>query len=475
MNLLAGEGLRNFNGVEVVTQPPLFHLLLAFTMLFGIEPLETGRLVNAAAFGLTILASGLWLRRSLRSRLLALFATLSIMAAHSLNHYAGAFLSEAVFILLTLLALIWLESFLDRKADWSTLLCAALFTALAALSRYTGVVLILTGVMLLLACREMAFSVRLKRAAVFGAVTSIPLAAVMARNWLISGLPTGDRSSATGQSIADSLRQTIDVFNQWSQIWRFPNWDVYLWTAAGLVALAAASAAVLSHRNSTRHPPNEYTSSGLWPALPFGAFALVYMAFIGIAATLTPLASTYSRFMVPAYVPLLLTGALLLDRFLPMGGEGRIDRAKWVLASIILVGVLAHTGISAQRELRLTAHAVERGYSGNAYNPAYWNDSETLKYLRANRLEGRIFSNAPSILWFSDMTAAVGRYAQIPFPVDLDDLARWIKGDSGKPTIVWFYAPNLQYPYRYSHLDIRSLPGVETVAELSDGVVLRVR
>ncbi len=73
------------------------------------------------------------------------------------------------------------------------------------------------------------------------------------------------------------------------------------------------------------------------------------------------------------------------------------------------------------------------------------------------------------------MTAAVGRYAQIPFPVGLDDLAGWIERGYGKMAIVWFYAPNLQYPYRYSHLDIRSLPGVEMAAELSDGVVLRVR
>ena len=39
--------------------------------------------------------------------------------------------------------------------------------------------------------------------------------------------------------------------------------------------------------------------------------------------------------------------------------------------------------------------------------------------------------------------------------------------------IVWFYHVN-RHLYDYDHLEIRALPGVETVADLTDGVVFRV-
>ena len=129
----------------------------------GIEPLEAGRLVNAAAFGLTILAAGLYLRSNLRSQWLTLGATVAILASLPLSHLAAYFRTEALFVLLTLLALIQLAAFLHRKTD-AALYWAAVFAALAALTRYPGVVLIAIGVLILLPLA------RRRHTLVFGAI-----------------------------------------------------------------------------------------------------------------------------------------------------------------------------------------------------------------------------------------------------------------------------------------------------------------
>ena len=179
LNFLAGEGWRHFAGGLTVGLPPFFPLLLVVGGWVGIEPLEVGRWVNATAFGLTILVAGCWLRSHLRARWLALAATTIIAGASlPLSELASAIMTEPLFVLFTLLALMQLAAFLQR-GERTSLWWAAVFTALAALTRYPGVVLIGAGILMLLVRRAPPLVARLKDAVVFGAIPSIPLAGVL--------------------------------------------------------------------------------------------------------------------------------------------------------------------------------------------------------------------------------------------------------------------------------------------------------
>ena len=153
-NLMAGKGLQDFRGVGLLQWPPLFPLILAAVGLAGIEPLDAARLVNVTACGLIILVSGLWLRRSLRSPLLAMGAVLALSTSYPLGYFSSFIITEAIFVLFTLLALMQMETFSSRTVRWRHLVLAALFTALAALTRYAGIAVIVTGIFMLLLCRE---------------------------------------------------------------------------------------------------------------------------------------------------------------------------------------------------------------------------------------------------------------------------------------------------------------------------------
>ena len=466
LNFLAGEGLRDFTGQPLTLCPPLLPLLLAAGGWVGIEPLVAGRLIYAAAFGLIILAAGCWLRSNLRSRWLVLAATAIIAASLPLNYWAPRLRSSPLFVLPALLALIQLAAFLNRRTA-ASLWWAAVFTALAALTRYPGVALIAAGVLILLPLA------RLRHTLIFGAISSLPLLAVLARNWAVTGdltQATGDRTgtlSPSGQSLADGVRQIVDVFHEWTVLPNAPDGFTHLlWLAVAATVLASAVVILRALRPDQKAAPAYFR---LGPAIPFGGFVLTYLVFMVVAVPLTSEAQIHSRYLLPIYVPLLLTAVFLLDRFLSITASW-MGAIRYGLAALVLLATLAYVGFSTGENLRRTAKVWVVGHEQDwMYNTPYWQQSETLNYIRSlrdNRVEGRVYSNKKSLAWFADGTVAPGKYLSIPREMG------WPKIEAGAH-IVWFDKFYHRSFLSYDDTDLRLLPGVETVAELADGVVFR--
>ena len=490
MNFLAGEGWQSFGGNPLVGWPPLFPLLLAACGWIGIEPLEAGRWINAIAFGLTILVAGCWLRSHLRSQWLVLAATVVLMVSLPLSHFASSFLTEPLFFLFTLLALIKLAAFLQHGGR-TPLLLSAVFTALAALTRYAGVVQIGAGVLILLPLA------RLRHTLVFGAVSSLPLLAILAHNWAVAGTLTGKRKGS-GQPLSEGLSQTVNIFREWAIppnvpdgladyfLWittglGAPDWfGSFLWVVTGLVVVATGAVVVgfgrgLGMGENRTAPAHSHSSLG--PALLFGVFALIYIIFLVVVLPFVIPVGIYSRYLLPVYAPLLLAATFLLDRFLCIKVAGWVAAAKWSLASFILLGALAHIGLSAHRNLGLTAQARVAGYEQDwTYNVAAWQHSAILNYVRTNLRDGRTYSNNPFLVWFADRTAAIKKHWALPSELrDWTQYARWwTERGEDQAYIVWIKDDYRSIYYDYNDLDLRFLPGVEVATEASDGVVFRV-
>ncbi len=473
-NFLAGEGWREYSGKPLTGWPPLFPLLLAALDGIGIDPVEGGRWVHAAAFGWIIWAAGLYLHSHLRSRLLGLAATAIIAASLPLTHFVVRFLTEPLFVLLTLLALIQLASFLNRGGRTS-LWWAAVLTALAALTRYPGVALIGTGVLLLLVRRTPPLAARLKDALAFGTVSSVPLAGVLVHNWAISGSLTG-RKEMSGQSLSDGLSQIVEVFGEWVVPPNVPDGVAYLlWLVVGLVGLAAVVLGVPRMRSNS-HKPDPVTppSVGLGPMLPFGGFALAYLVFMIVVVPFAVGQAIDSRYLLPVYVPLVLAAVLLLDRFLSIEATGRMGAIRSVLTSLVLLGACAHVGFSVDRHIHITRQVWTAGNKPWMINSRSWEESDILHYIRDNPINGKIFSEKPSLAWFWSRTAAPTEHhlllAETLIHNFTSAIMEWTEGDGGH--VLWFR--KWKPAYDLDELDIRVLPGVEPVAELSDGVVFRV-
>ena len=74
-NLLSGIGLLDHEGLPFTKWPPLFPLLLAALGAVGVDPLQGGRLLNAAAFGLSVFVTGQFLRFQMCATTLVILGT----------------------------------------------------------------------------------------------------------------------------------------------------------------------------------------------------------------------------------------------------------------------------------------------------------------------------------------------------------------------------------------------------------------
>ena len=474
-NLIAGEGLQDFRGAGLLPWPPLFPLLLAAIGLVGIEPLDAGRLVNVASCGLIILVSGLWLRRSLKSPFLAIGAVLALATSYPLGYFSSFILTDAIFVLFTLLALMRMESFSNRKVRWKPLALAALFTALAALTRYAGIAVVVTGVLVLLLYAGGTLAERLNRAAVYGAISAAPVGTVFARNYLLFGDYDRD-ATRIGQPLLTSLEQAAVLFHEAVMPANVSGWvgTSFLWS---FVLAVSAGVAFTCTRRSARERALRHrrtpgaSSTSRESARPLAVFSLVYLTFILLVVSWVGNPSGIAmRFLLPLYVSLFLLGAWLFDRLCHIGAHGWRGVAKWTAASLILIVCLGHFGLWARKSLDLTTESLEVGFVGDTFNTVRWDQSETIAYLRANPVDGRVYCNnfglLHSLLALETGTNVRGQYPTLPEKIkqlaDIEDGAYvvWIRHSSSSA-------------YDFDDTNLRALPGLETVAELSDGVIFR--
>ena len=486
-SLLAGEGLEDFRRTRPSPKPPLFPLLLAAAGLAGIEPLDAGRLVNVTAFGLIVLLSGLWLRRSLESPFLVVGATLALATSYPLGYFSSFIMADAVCILFMLLALMQMEAFPKRTVVWRSLVLAAVFAALASVTRYAGIAVILTGVAMLLLRRQSPLVARLACAAFYGAISSVAVGAVFVRNHVLYGnfYRENDRIP-----LSESFSRTAGAFHEALIPVNAPGWlDAVLpWTFALAIPAVAAMYVYYAAIERKAKPPRKHPAAALlartfnlsvWgPALPFAMFSFVYLTFI-LAAMTWGYSSTgiLPRHYLPLYVSLFLLGAWLFDRFLGIRLHGWRAAAGRVSACLVLVACLGLFGLWAKRGFDLTIQALESGFIGNTFNTVQWIESETIEYLRENPIDARVFCNRfgllHGLLALKARTGVRGKYPTLP--KKLHRLTESIEAGriEGGTWIVWLKSvEDSRYDFNDTHL--RTLPGVETVAELSDGVIFHV-
>ena len=99
-----GTGFVGYDGYFLVLQPPLYPIILAaIKILMFIDPLFSSGYVNSILFGLIIYFSGLFLLKHLRSYILVILGTISILVSFVFIQLSLMALSEPLFILLILL------------------------------------------------------------------------------------------------------------------------------------------------------------------------------------------------------------------------------------------------------------------------------------------------------------------------------------------------------------------------------------
>ena len=476
-SLLAGDGFLEWNGARYQGGGPLFPLLLAAAGLFGIDVIAAAGYVNAAAFGLTVFAVAAWLKRRLRSPLLAVWAGCACAASLALASAAAYAWTEIVFVLCTVVSLSLLDRFLSRPTAPALLLAAAAAAA-ACLTRYVGVTLIGAGALILLLRNDLEMRARLRDTALWAAVSLAPVGGWIARNLLVLGSPLGTAYPEEFSGLL-SLHRATGEFALW--LLGPTGFDllngalgsvtgIELAGPATVPAIVAKSVLLAAPALGAGYALARYRPGFLRANRTVLTVAIVYAAaywlflvvFVAVNDWVYPV-----RYLLPLFPPLLVVATLVLDGLLAKRSFTNAAPAKHAgpAAAAVPLAVALVMSLWLAQQAGAAYGAVKTWL-----NDPGWSESDVIRYLRANRLDGDVWSNEPPALYFATEQRRLGTISQSLAEVT-DHLANWQPAKS--VYVVLFESAFRNHDYRAD--DLAALPGVERVADLDDGVILHRR
>lgn len=468
-NLLSGNGFGgpSYSGewIPAVHYPPLFPTLLAGIGIFGMDPIEGARWLNAVLFGSNIVLIGLCLYALIRSFFLSVAASFLMLISFPMVLVHSMAWSEPLLIFFGILGIYFLALYIE-KANGLILLASSVAVGLAFLARYIGISLVATGVAATLLLTREGWRKRLIHTGIFCSISCAPMGLWVARNLAIAGTATGRKTAFHPLNLGhlESLLETVST-------WLFPVSDSPLggWLSIPVLILLGFIALIATRQGQQDKRPD---GIGRLPAL-LGFFTMSYgllLAFsISFLDAQTPLDN---RILSPVYVAAAFLFLCLLHILL-----SRPKTKGTRILSLFAGAVLVLLSIS---QLGQSASWLERSYKhGVGYASREWNQSQLMKYVRTLDPNVPIFSNGPDIVHL-----LTGRPAyMIPRRIDPgtilpndsygDELAAMRNElQEKKGVVVYFYKISWRW-YLASESETREKLNLNPIVRTEDGAVYR--
>ena len=433
-----GEGLQYFAYTSPFVQwPPLFPLILAIPELLSIDLLTFSMYFNAI-----VMALALWIgSRTIRqlSKVIFMPTLFILMGLFSFPLLKMSFFvwSEPLFILFTatVFHILLTADFdtINREGFARPVLLMAVITALACLTRYIGVVIIMM-VCLYLFIKIEGFGRKIKAVFLYGFVSAAPTVIYLVRNYMVSGTLVGMRSPSGIPLSTNTLRAVKTVAG-----WIFPVVSKPGTLPKPVLYLILAALALLALMLLWQILANAEKRSAL---IFLSAFCILYSVYMIVSATKVAFDPISDRYMIPVMLPLTAILVLLLDGILEKlklisSRKAAAHKIIGIGAGIILTGVMIFS---------LAANAVDlkdstmKAYSGGAggFNTADWRSHGFLSQMERLEDSDMIYSNNPSPVYF--LTEKSVHYTPKTFGIPLYGYEAFLKESENyrNQYIVWF-------------------------------------
>lgn len=473
--------------------PPLFPLLLALIGIFGYDPLESVGRLNAIVFGMIIFVSLLYLRHRIRSRFLLLWTSVALVSSWPLATVSFWALTEASFIFFTLLSLFSFNRFLDT-GNRPSLVWAAVFTALACLDRYIGVSVVCSMALLLWWRWGIAVRKKIEDSLVYTIIAMFPPSLWYLRNFLLVGKPGGIRPPAE-VSFQENVESGFAIFGEWIVGGVLFN-QIAGWCAAtlgreltdGTLGVILVTVMVLSlfgilSRFHIVHLYRKISTANSNSVAVFVGFTLSYLFLITTSVSIQGAEPLNNRYLAPVYVPIVFILVFSFDAIFqdtnkpPHPSLFMVDNQYSGVRRAALMTCLC-SWLLWQVDINIDQirHLVK--YDGG-YASRNWTESETIRFLNRHLLSRNVRIWTTDYLGTYIRTDVTSAKAQLRLlSTSLEEARRSVedsKGntDLGEHFIVWF-RNSAYHMYDYSLADLLTLPGLEPVTKLADGVILRL-
>ncbi len=460
-NMLAGRGLILFDGSPLTVWPPLYPFLLAATQLVsGTDAIVVARFINAVLYALIVFLSGLLFLRHLKSRFLALLATVSVALSATLLEVVLMAWSEPLFIFLVLLFLLSLDVF-ETKRHFIWLLVAALAAGLAAVTRYIGVILIPMGLANVLLLSPSDLKTKLRSGILFLFVALIPTGLWSWRNYLLIGMPFGGRGISRF-TIDDNLSLTFDTILNW-----FVNVELvsnrFLVLILGIIVGICIGWVVAQNFKESQERIKRL--------VPTVMVLIGYLVFLNYSSSTMNLDPIDDRLLAPIYVPLAFLIFLLLDWLAHSFVKTWTWRwGAWLV--VVLVGFLWLGYLAGTYQAVWANYFRLRGWG---YNSGSWRASEMARFIRENPssiTDCQVYSNGSDALYVT--TGVESRY-----PPDKsrsaqmnDLLKRAAIPYNGQICLVWF--DGIRRAYLLTPEELQVIVQLTQTEKLRDGAIYRM-
>ena len=444
---LAGEHLRP-------TWPPLFTLLISAPGVVGVDPLAVGAVLNPSILVCICLVAGVWLYRRTGSGFIGIVVTATLAFSIPLTRAASFIWSEPLFVLLTVCSLLALDRHL-RNESMVALVFAAVFAALACLTRYAGVALLASTALLVFCKAHAAMKTRVVHTLLYLVVAALPLFVWLVRNYLLSETLAGARTAGIFP-FAESAERVVIFLGVWTLPWGRPEYNLGV-LVSGLPLIPVVGFALAWAWSSSRSRGVRDTLACLHLSDPFvrvlSVYAVVYVAFILIVSTAVRIDPINDRLLVPVFVPLALLAGFVVARLIAMSRSDRGRRFGGAFAAAVVLFAASHVAVYIP-ELR---NAAQRGHG---YASSRWETSESIAWARHTE-DKRLVSNRADALYLLVPGVAVEWLprAEARLPTAVSSI--------GERRVVWFDGTRYSYDLR----DLASDFGLRTVEEFDDGVV----
>ena len=458
-NLLKGNGYAIYDLEPAVAWPPLYPTLLAAAAIFKIEFEVWARVFSSLLFGLIIFITTRKVMDQVSGWALAAVAIAGTVLSFPLMHIAKYAWSEPLFVFLVILFLFRLEKSFKHHT-WRDVMILSILAALACLTRYIGVTLIIFY-LLWLSLSKIEFRKKAAYAFVFLAVSLTPLAIWLIRNIRLTGNLTGERGEAATTFINNFLHAGDTV-----SIWFFPA----LVPADTRIILTGVFL-ILAMAYYFRKSFKRIISDGFPQVLLVnGGFTIVYVLYLLVVSSLVAFDQIHHRLLAPVYIPFLISLVFAADQTVNHPDIGK-SKTKFVASVLILawVGYLAYnTGVEINTDLRDGA---------GGYSSTFWQESDLAEYLSQNPPLVKTYSNYPDGLYvLSGVPASMAPrkhiYRSPDEPTqDIEKLQAELQ-KTNNVCLAWFTSAKRGFLFEPEELQVSF--DITILHEFSDGVLYKV-
>ena len=419
-----GQGFQQYDASPFTHWPPLFPIILGGSGFFGYDILIFARVFNAITFGLSIFWFGKLASRVIRSRVMRVVTTATVMLSFPLLKMFVMVWSEPLFILFVL---IFLERVgrlhVDQSHLTGSIVVLAGLAASACLQRYVGIALVFAGTISLLRLRGVRWRFRLLAVGSFCLLSSFPLVLWVARNQALIGEAAGKRAPST-TTLLISIQDLIVVWTNWF----LPYHTLTSVRIAILVAIIGFVVTfALLYRDRVVHSE---LSEPKVIMVESGTILFAYCLLLLVITNSIEVEPISQRYLSPIFPIFLLLAFKSLEGFSEWcDAKGLLRNRAAALSLVVAIFMFSQSATTASQVV-----SIWREEGAGDYTQTSWEESELIRWLQRNPLDGQIYSNAADLIYFK--TGVVAR----PLPPRGVDIAAWYRTlpDNVKHYGAWF-------------------------------------